>query len=493
MGDNLVYAVRGSSGLALRRGLGPDSTTIFEDKENPKENPCSAFQFSNDGRIFAYCDGRKTRAFEIASGREIVNVELRRTKHILFSPRDTHMITYEPYAIYGQKVSADQKPEPNLHVYSIADGSCITTVVATKEATWMPQFSDDESVAVRLVGSELLLHKGCQFDHYDQKIIVPNTKVFAVSPGHSPHHVACYTSAFGVYLSFTFPMHSFYNKFSFQSSPGRVQVRTLNPPFALITAKNFFRSDRAILQWNSKGSAVLVLSSTDVDTSNQSYYGEQHIYLLNVTTQESFKVDLQKTGPVHAAKWNPNGKEFCVCYGFMPAMVSLFNTRGDEMFRTNEGPRNDVFYNGFGNLLLTCGFGNLGKGKMEFWDVEKKKQIVAIEVPNTTLFEWAPDGQHFLTATTTPRLRIDNGYRMWHYSGKLINEVLCESSSEELWEVKFRPMPSYNKFEVKELTNAELESAGLLIKKKDSTDPNNKQPVGAAKPTAAYVPPHLRK
>ncbi|VDM57003.1 unnamed protein product [Angiostrongylus costaricensis] len=545
MGDNLVYAVRGSSGLSLRRGLGPDSTTLFEDKENPKENPCSAFQFSNDGRIFAYCDGRKTRAFEVASGREIVNVELRRTKHILFSPRDTHMITYEPYAIYGQKVrfdypelcccryivgkrllfllkvSADQKPEPNLHVYSIADGSCITTVVATKEATWMPQFSDDESVAARLVGSELLLHKGFQFgpycvlciyfcvvsDDYYQKIIVPNTKVFAVSPGHSPHHVACYTSAFAVCLSFTFPTHSFCNKFFFQSSPGRVEVRTLNPPFALITAKNFFRSDRAILQWNSKGSAVLVLSSTDVDASNQSYYGEQHIYLLNVTTQESFKVDLQKTGPVHAAKWNPNGKEFCVCYGFMPAMVSLFNTRGDEMFRTNEGPRNDVFYNGFGNLLLTCGFGNLGKGKMEFWDVEKKKQIVAIEVPNTTLFEWAPDGQHFLTATTTPRLRIDNGYRMWHYSGKLINEVLCESSSEELWEVniipltpinklaivKFRPMPSYNKFEVRELTKAELESAGLLIKKKDSTDPNNKQPVGAAKPTAAYVPPHLRK
>lgn len=27
----------------------------------------------------------------------------------------------------------------------------------------MPQFSDDESVAVRLVGSELLIHKGCQF------------------------------------------------------------------------------------------------------------------------------------------------------------------------------------------------------------------------------------------------------------------------------------------------------------------------------------------
>ncbi|KAK6034821.1 eukaryotic translation initiation factor eIF2A [Cooperia oncophora] len=135
------------------------------------------------------------------------------------------------------------------------------------------------------------------------------------------------------------------------------------------------------------------------------------VYLLNSNSGESFKVQLPKAGPVHAAKWNPVGKDFCVCYGFMPAVVSIYNLRGDEIFHTDEGPRNDIFYNVFGNILLTCGFGNLGKGKMEFWDVEKMKQIVAIEVPNTTLFEWAPDGQHFLTATTTPRLRIDNGFR----------------------------------------------------------------------------------
>ncbi|VDK52945.1 unnamed protein product [Cylicostephanus goldi] len=199
------------------------------------------------------------------------------------------------------------------------------------------------------------------------------------------------------------------------STPGRVQVRSLDSPFAVVAAKNFFKSEKANLLWNCKGSAVLVLSSTEVDASNQSYYGEQHIYLLNLTTQESFQVNVRKKGPVHTAKWSPTGKEFCVCYGYMPAMVSLYNLRGDETFHVEEGPRNDAFYNNFGNILLTCGFGNLGKGKMEFWDVEKKKQIVAlsiqIEVPNTTIFEWAPDGQHFVTATTTPRLRIDNGYR----------------------------------------------------------------------------------
>lgn len=33
MGDNLVYAVRGNTGLFVRRGIGKDFTTVFEDKE----------------------------------------------------------------------------------------------------------------------------------------------------------------------------------------------------------------------------------------------------------------------------------------------------------------------------------------------------------------------------------------------------------------------------------------------------------------------------
>jgi hypothetical protein len=56
------------------------------------------------------------------------------------------------------------------------------------------------------------------------------------------------------------------------------------------------------------------------------------------------------------------------------------------------------------------------------WDTEKREEIVTMEVPNTTYFEWAPDGQHFLTATTSPRLRIDNNYRIWNYGGKDVYE-----------------------------------------------------------------------
>lgn len=126
----------------------------------------------------------------------------------------------------------------------------------------------------------------------------------------------------------------------------------------------------------------------------------------------------------------------------------MYNNKGEPIFDAAEGPRNELYYNAFGNILIACGFGNIAKGKMEFWDVENKKEIISvclifllclkhlqIDVPNTTQFEWAPDGQHFITATTTPRLRIDNCYRLWNYSGKLVSEFTYESPKEELWQV----------------------------------------------------------
>ncbi|KAK6034823.1 hypothetical protein COOONC_27675 [Cooperia oncophora] len=70
---------------------------------------------------------------EVVGGKEAINVDLRRTKHILFTPRDSYMITYEPYITYGQKSSPTQKPEPNMRVFSVADGKQVAALVALKE------------------------------------------------------------------------------------------------------------------------------------------------------------------------------------------------------------------------------------------------------------------------------------------------------------------------------------------------------------------------
>lgn len=63
---------------------------------------------------------------------------------------------------------------------------------------------------------------------------------------------------------------------------------------------------------------MIVMAIVDVDTSNKSYYGEQNLYLVAVNG-DSYDVPLEKRGPVYCVKWSPSGKQFAVCYGFMPA------------------------------------------------------------------------------------------------------------------------------------------------------------------------------
>lgn len=47
---------------------------------------------------------------------------------------------------------------------------------------------------------------------------------------------------------------------------------------AAVASKSFFKADRVNLDWNSLGTAMLVLTSTE--SSDSSYYGEQGLHFL---------------------------------------------------------------------------------------------------------------------------------------------------------------------------------------------------------------------
>ena len=76
---------------------------------------------------------------------------------------------------------------------------------------------------------------------------------------------------------------------------------------------------------------------------------------------------------------------------------------------------------------------------MDIYDLEKDfAKVCTIEASNASVCEWSPDGVHILTATTSPRLRVDNGIRIWHASGPLVyNEDM-----NELYHVCWRPQPT---------------------------------------------------
>lgn len=221
----------------------------------------------------------------------------------------------------------------------------------------------------------------------------------------------------------------------------------------VIANKSFFQADKVEYYWNAKGNSVLLLTVTEVDKT--SYYGKQGLHFIGTSGQTSivtmskldyiivttklciinyvFFIKSGKEGPIYSVAWSPKGQEFCVIYGFTPAKSTIFNLKCEPVFELGVGPKNSIYYNIQGNILLLGGFGNL-PGQIEIWDAVNKKLISKCDAPDTTHLEWSPEGTHFLTATTAPRLRIGNGYKIWHYSGILQFEKSV-GANEELNEI----------------------------------------------------------
>lgn len=104
----------------------------------------------------------------------------------------------------------------------------------------------------------------------------------------------------------------------------------------------------------------------------------------------------------------------------MPAKTTIFDHRSNVVHDFGTAPRNFIAYNPQGRLLLTAGFGNLA-GTMDVWDRRTLKKVVTIEASNTSHCEWSPDGRYIMCATLSPRLRVDNGVRIFHYAGSLMH------------------------------------------------------------------------
>lgn len=214
--------------------------------------------------------------------------------------------------------------------------------------------------------------------------------------------------------------------------------------------KSFFKADRVTIKWNPLGTLALVLTQTEVDKSNKSYYGETGLYLLSAAGNFDSRIILgrpsplyediadsiflDKEGPIHDFAWNPNSKEFCVVYGFMPAKATLFDQRVKPIYEFGAHPHNFVSWNPQGRLLALAGFGNLA-GKMSIYDRRTLNKLSEIDAPNTSHFEWSHDGTKILTATLSPRLRVDNGIKIWWCNGTLLHVQM----TDELYQANFRP------------------------------------------------------
>ena len=444
---------RGTHGISFYQSSGTPEHE-FVDRGTPSSSPdCRVIAFSPDGTQLAWCDGKSVNVVDSTTLEQRLTIPKSKTRHLQFSPLGTYIVTWEPYAILQGQSTGDA----NLEIW--AGGEKAAEFIQKSQQNWCPQWSDDEQLCARNVTNEVHCYDGGLPGHsVSRKLQVENLATFALSQGKAPCRIACYVPGM-------------------KGAPSFVRLYEyprLEGPGSILANKSFYRADSVTFVWNKKGSALLVLTSTETDKTGASYYGEQGLHYLSVRGDGNM-VPLSKRGPIYSVEWNPDSEDFCVVYGFMPSCATLFNCKCEPVFEFGTAHRNCVNYNPQGNIICLSGFGNL-KGSMEFWDRKQLKLISSPQAPNTTQLEWSPDGIYVATATNAPRLRVDNGFKIWHFTGSLLfsHDV---APKKELWEVKWRPAVA-GSFPPPDPTQ--------------KPPPSITQQKAEAKQAAAYVPPALR-
>ncbi|KAL2815232.1 eukaryotic translation initiation factor eIF2A-domain-containing protein [Aspergillus cavernicola] len=400
------------------KGIGIlDAAPVYEPLaglERPEGNlRCSAY--SPCGRYFAWASPEKVTIIDPSVGHVVTTIPAENVFDLGFSPLGTYLITW-------QRPSKDANGDAvkNLKVWQVIvsgeeENRIVGQYVQKSQTGWNLQYTFDEKLCARVVTNEVQFYQSDNLSKVWNKLRVEGVADFALSPGQN--------NSVAVFIP------------ERKGQPATVKV-FLVPQFgSAVSQKNFFKGDKVQLKWNASGTTLIVLAQTDVDKTGKSYYGETTLYLLSSSGQFDSRVHLDKEGPIHDVSWSPSSKEFGVVYGSIPAKATIFNLRGVPQHSFPLGPRNTILFSPHGRYVLVAGFGNLA-GQMDIYDMDKNyNKITTVEAANSSVCRWSPDGQTILTATTSPRLRVDNGLRLWHISGAL----LYNEDIDELYDVFWRP------------------------------------------------------
>ncbi|ORX48093.1 eIF2A-domain-containing protein [Piromyces finnis] len=440
-------AYRSSEGLST--ALGPPVNqfyNLFKTVPNVK-----LYQYTSDGRFLGYVNQDGVTILDAISYEPIREFKKTNVIDINFSPKGKFLALYTKFV---KSQDPDIQPH-NMFIYEVSTGELKITFVQKSQNNWKVQWTDDESVCARLVTGEVHFYDTRKFDlGIRSKLKLPQMTAFSMSPGRTPSVAAFVPEKNGV--------------------PASIRIFSLGNFEVPILIKTFFKADSVEMLWNKLGVSLLVWTHTEVDASGLSYYGEASLYYFSIAGKFECRVPIEPGAPIHDVSWSPNSKEFIVIHGLMPSSATLYDWRAIPIYDFPKNHRNFVRYSPHARIICIAGFGNLA-GEMDFFDRLTCQKVGHAQASNSSFCDWCPDGRHVITATLTPRLRVDNGFKIWHYSGV----KLFECDIKELYQISWRPIhqdafPPHN--------NLSPPPKGLI---EDTSKATEKKPVGVYRPPGA--------
>ncbi|RSH94843.1 hypothetical protein EHS25_004649 [Saitozyma podzolica] len=456
---------------------------------------------TSDVRCYAYSPNGEYFAYALASGVHLIpsSSSSSAPSHVLpapaavaaaFSPLSKTLFTFE------RPVKSDTDVHKNVRAWDVVSGEEVAGWHQKTFDDWEPIITQDESYLLRPSSSDLLVFSPPLSARPSIRLKgdAPIKGLFLSSPAALPQGT---TNARPV------PAHSepavavwLGEK---KGAPARVQLYPLSQLVAgggdpektenrdlptALARKAFYKADKLSVKWNKAGTMALFLTHTDVDATGKSYYGETNLYLVSLDGSFDGLVDLDKEGPIYDFCWSPTSREFSVCYGYMPARTQLFDSKAKPVHSFGSQHRNVLLYQPQGKLLLSAGFGNLAGG-VDVWDVSTRQKVAEFKASNSSSCEWSPCGRYIMTATLSPRLRVDNGIKIWWCGGQLLHI----HPQEHLYQASFRPVlvKDTQPFPAVVPQAPEPNESVALYRPKGEVSNG-----GESKPAGAYRPPGAR-
>ncbi|CAG0914165.1 unnamed protein product [Notodromas monacha] len=399
---------------------------------------------------------------------QVVKFEHCNVQFIHFSPNENYVVTFAPHT-RAHPTTGEEHP---LIVWDVRTGLRKRGFQVEMQTPWpIFKWSHDDKYFARCTPEGLSVYETPSFGLLDKKSFKINgIRDFSWSPSAN-------IIAYWVAEDREIPA-----RVTLVSIPSRTEVRV----------KNLFSVADCKMHWQKSGDYLCVkvdrYAKAKKDNKDEmKYSGMFYNFEVFHMREKQIPVDnVEVKEPVLAFAWEPVGNKFAIIHGENPAInVSFYQVKPGQttpvlLKKFERKTCNTISWSPQGQFCVVAGLKGMS-GALDFIDTGSKEINIMASAEHFMVsdIEWDPTGRYVVTAVSFWFTKVDTGYWLWTFQGKLLQKHAkdkfcqlcwrprppCLLSAEQIKEIKKNLKKFSADFEVKDRMKQSKESKELLEKR----------------------------
>eukprot|EP00095_Tigriopus_kingsejongensis_P011865 maker-scaffold180_size281610-snap-gene-0.35 protein:Tk11865 transcript:maker-scaffold180_size281610-snap-gene-0.35-mRNA-1 annotation:"hypothetical protein DAPPUDRAFT_303630" len=356
-------------------------------------------------------------------------------QYVDFSPCERYVITFAPHS----PPTAAGEPTA-LIIWETRTGHQKRAFPAEGPPIWpIFKWSHDDKYFARMKGDcSLSIFETPSFGLLDKKSIkVPFMEDFSWSPAEN---IIAYWVA------------------EDKDVPARVMLIEI-PSKTEVRVKNLFNVADCKMHWQKSGDHLCVKVDRYSKLRKEKddgpkYAGMYYNFEIFHMREKQIPVDsVEMKENVHAFAWEPIGYKFAIIHGEGQSLnVSFYGVKTGQtpalLKKYERKTANFLFWSPCGQFIVLAGLRTMN-GALEFIDTADFTVMNGGDHFMCTDIEWDPTGRYLMTGVSWWGNKVDNGYWLWSFQGKILKRVQMDKFCQFLW--RPRPPTLLDKKQIKEI------------------------------------------